>query len=147
MKTHQKPEKHEFNRLAFGINSSLFLAQFVPQFHAKRYKEQFPRAAEVILKSTYMDDNMDSVIDKQGVKLYTELSAKAGMQTHKWVSNSPQVLESIPTQCRASEISLNSQEALPDKILGILWCTREDFFIFKSQCGEKKKSVLTKEIY
>jgi len=39
----QKPERYEFNRLVFGINSSPFLAQFVSQFHAKRYKEEYPR--------------------------------------------------------------------------------------------------------
>ena len=65
------------------------------------------------------------------------------MQTHKWVSNSPKVLESVPTQRRASEISLDSQEASPVKTLGILWCAREDVFTFKSQCGEEE-SVFTK---
>jgi len=99
MNMKQKPDKYEFNRLVFGINSSPFLAQFVSQFHAKHYKKQYPRAAEVILKSTYMDDSMDFVIDEiQGIKLYTDLSelwAKAGMLTHKWVSNSSKVLESI----------------------------------------------------
>ena len=93
MNVKQKPE---FNCLVFGINSSPFLAQFVSQFHAKCYEKQYPRAAEVILKSTYMDDSMDSVIDEiQGIKLYTELWAKAGMLTHKWVSNSSKILESI----------------------------------------------------
>jgi len=95
MNMKQKPKRYEFNRLVFGINSLPFLAQFVSQFHAERYKEQYPRAAEVILKFTYMDDSMDSVIDDtQGVKLYTDLSglwAKAGMLTHKWVSNSSKV--------------------------------------------------------
>ena len=33
----QKPEEYEFNHLEFGINSSPFLAQFVSQFHAKRF--------------------------------------------------------------------------------------------------------------
>ena len=55
---------------------------------------------EVILKSTYMDDSMDSVIEEtEGVELYKELSElwqKAGMQTHKWLSNSLKVLENIP---------------------------------------------------
>jgi len=36
-----KPEKYELNCLAFEINSSPFLAQFVSQFHAKRYEEQY----------------------------------------------------------------------------------------------------------
>ena len=54
------------------------------------------------------------------------------MQTHKWVSNSPKVLESVPTQRRASEISLDSQEASQVKTSGILWCTREDVFTIKA---------------
>jgi len=48
MNMKQKPERYEFNRLVFGINSSPFLVQFVSQFHAECYKEQYPRAAEVI---------------------------------------------------------------------------------------------------
>ena len=48
----------------------------------KRIQEQ-----KSFLKSTYMDDNMDSVMDEtEGVELYKELSElwqKAGMQTHK----------------------------------------------------------------
>jgi len=142
MDVSRKPEKYEFNRLVFGINSSPFLAQFVSQFHAKQHEEQFPRAAEVILKSTYMDDSMDSVVDgAQGVKLYTDLSrlwAKAGMRTHKWVSNSSTVLQSIPPQHRASEMTLDSQETSPVKTLGILWCAVDDVFTFKSQCCEKE---------
>ena len=77
----QKPEEYEFNHLVFGVNSSPFLAQCVSQFHAKRYEQQDPRATEVILKSTYMDDSMDSVIDDaQGVKLFKDLSELWGQK-------------------------------------------------------------------
>ena len=70
MNTEQKPLEYEFNSLVFGINSSPFLAQFVSQHHATVHKQQYPRAAEVILKSTYMDDSIDSVIDEtEGVEL------------------------------------------------------------------------------
>ena len=73
MNTEQKPLEYEFNSLVFGINSSPFLAQFVSQHHATVHQQQYPRAAEVILKSTYMDDSMDSVIDEtEGVELYKE---------------------------------------------------------------------------
>ena len=45
---------YEFNCLVFGINSPPFLALFVSQYHIKRYEKQYPIAAEVILKSTYV---------------------------------------------------------------------------------------------
>ena len=75
MNIEQKPLEHEFNCLVFGINLSPFLAQFESQYHAKAHEKQYPRAAEVILKSTYMDDSMDSVKDDiEGVELYKQLS-------------------------------------------------------------------------
>ena len=76
----------------FGFNSSPFLAQLVSCHHARIYERVYPKAVETILQSTYMDDSMDSVLtDEQGVDLYEQLSelwSKAGMHTHKWLSNS-----------------------------------------------------------
>ena len=81
------PDECEFNRVVFGVNSSPFQAQFVAQTHAEKHKDEFPKAAETVLKSTYMDDSMDSVVDEsQGIKLYEELNqlwSKARMQAHK----------------------------------------------------------------
>ena len=58
------------------------------------FRQMHPRASETILKSTYMDDNMDSVLNEiKGINLYKELSElwkTAGMHTHKWLSNSQQ---------------------------------------------------------
>ena len=69
-------------------------------------------AAETVLKSTYMDDNMDSVADEsQGIKLYEELNqlwSKVGMQAHKWLSNSTKVFERIPAESRALEVHIAS---------------------------------------
>jgi len=51
------------------------------------FKHSRPRVSETILKSTYMDDSMDSVMSEaEGVKSYKELCElwfKAGMKTHK----------------------------------------------------------------
>ncbi|CAC5423297.1 unnamed protein product [Mytilus coruscus] len=83
MKTEQVPEEYEFNSVVFGVNSSPFQAQFVSRKHAEMMKDSYPRAAEAVLKSTYMDDSMDSVLnDQQGIELYNQLSQlweKAGM--------------------------------------------------------------------
>ena len=68
------PGVYEFTRLVFGINASPFLAQYVSQYHAMMFAQSHPRASETILKSTYMDDSMDSVLDEvEGIKLYKEL--------------------------------------------------------------------------
>ena len=141
MNIEQKPLEYEFNRLVFGVNSSPFLAQFVSQYHAKVHKKQYPRAAEVILKPTYMDDSMDSVNDEtEGVELYKQMSElwkKADMQTHKWLSNSLKVLENIPPQYRATEVNFDDKVS-PVKILGVLWHATDDVFTFKSYCVVEK---------
>ena len=73
----KKPGEYEFNRLVFGINTSPFLAQFVVWHPATMFKQMYPKAAETILKSTYMDDSMDSIINetekiKQKESVYTK---------------------------------------------------------------------------
>ena len=134
--TAKVPDVYEFNRVVFGVNCSPFLAQFVSQKNAKDHSDQFPRAAETVLKSTYMDDSMDSVSSvEEAVQLYHNLSylwGKAGMHARKWLSNSPEVLEQIPIEDRASQVDIQSQELPSIKTLGIVWIADEDVFTFKS---------------
>ena len=69
-----EPEEFEFNRVVFRVNSSPFQAQFVAQVNTKKHKDELPMAAETVLKSTYMDDSMDSVADdNQAWELYSQL--------------------------------------------------------------------------
>ncbi|KAJ8028619.1 hypothetical protein HOLleu_30913 [Holothuria leucospilota] len=88
----KKPQVYEFCRLAFGLNACPFIAQKVSQHNGEVNKQEFPQAAETVLKSTYMDDSMDSVENEEkGVELYNQLSelwARAGMKARKWLSNS-----------------------------------------------------------
>ena len=137
----RKPEEYEFNRVVFGINSSLFQAQFVSQTHAENHKDELPLAAETVSKSTYMDDNMDSVLDNsQGIELFKrldELWSRAKMHTCKWLSNSPQVLEEIPTEDRASEVVINKDPLPTVKTLGITWLPEENTFTFKANLPQE----------
>jgi len=83
------PDVNQFIILVFGVNSCPYQTQFVSQKHARENQEYYPKAAETILKSTYMDDNMDSSPSKEVcIKLYEELSAlrgSAGMHARKWL--------------------------------------------------------------
>ena len=124
---------YEFTHLVFGVNASPFLAQYASQFHAQLFQQSHQRAAETILKSAYMDDSMDSVTDEvEGIKLYKELSdlwKRAGMFTHKWLSNSSAVLKEIP-QDRVKELELDRNNLIAAKTLGVLWTATEDVFTF-----------------
>ena len=128
------PDVYEFERVVFGDASAPFRAQFVSQENARIHEEKFPLAAETVMKSTYMDDSLDSTRDNvSAVQLFHQLQGlwdKAGMKARKWLSNSPEVLTVIPQELRAFEIDLN-YNALPlTKTLGVLWSAQEDVFSF-----------------
>ena len=84
---------------------------------------------------------MDSVVDQsQGIKLCEELNqlwSKAGMQAHKWLSNSTKVLERIPVERRASEVHIASDGLPMVKTLGVTWLPEEDVFTFIANPPEK----------
>jgi hypothetical protein len=137
-----EPDVYQFNRLVFGVNASPYLAQFVSQYNAQRFAGEYPFAAETVMKSTYMDDSMDSVWnEKEGVELYHELAElwqKAGMCARKWLSNSPTVLEHIPKEYRAQEIDLSKSELPSVKTLGVLWKAGTDKFTFHYSAPDSK---------
>ena len=132
----QEPDIYEFDRLVFGANCSPFLAQFVSQENARRYKNEYSLAADTILNSTYMDDSMDSVMSsEQAIELYHQLSdvwGKAAMYARKWLSNSTTVLDEIPSQDRVKSVNLETGHFPLMKTLGVQWIASEDNFQFKS---------------
>ena len=111
------------------------------QHHARIFEDIYPRAAEKILQSTYMDDSMDSVINEsEGITLYKELSElwdKAGMHAHKRLSNSEVILQMISSQDRACQLELSDNNSPAIKTLGIMWLAKEDVFTFISKPVEE----------
>ena len=74
-------------------------AQCDTQENAHRFQDRYTLAADTVLKSTFMDDSIDSVEDEPTAetlhKELQELWKNAGMETRKWVSNSKQVMEAM----------------------------------------------------
>ncbi|XP_048247011.1 uncharacterized protein LOC124151440 [Haliotis rufescens] len=131
------PDVYEFNRLVFGNTASPFLAQFVSQENAKKHEAELPKAAETVMKSTYMDDSMDSVeTDDDGLDLYCQLKqlwSKASMHPRKWLSNSLKVLAHIPQSDHASKIDIREGSLPSVKALGLMWVPEDDIFRFKAE--------------
>ena len=126
----KEPDVYEFTRVVFGKNSAPMEAQFIAQENARRHEESYPLAAETVLKSTYMDDSIDSVeTDESGVELYHQLRAlwaKAGMYARKWVSNSEKVMAEIPIEDQAEQLTIADNKDLVVKTLGIEWDSKSD---------------------
>ena len=131
--TEDQPAVYQYNRVVFGINASQFLAQLVSQEHARRNQEEFPMAAETVLKSTYMDDSMDSTKSTElAIQLYHELTALwglAGMHVRKWISNNVEVLAEVPEEDRAKEVDIANGILPTTKTLGVKWRAEEDEFL------------------
>ena len=143
---HLEPKEYEFNRVVFGKNSAPLEAQYVAQENARQHQDTYPLAAETVLKSTYMDDSIDSVeCDEDGVQLYRELKelwGKASMKARKWVSNFPAVIAAIPEEDRAREITINDGQNPTIKTLGIAWNSQDD--VFTIQVTDSRRLHLTK---
>ena len=72
----REPEVYEFNRVVFGKNAAPMESQIVAQENARRHLEEFLKTAETVLKSTYLDDSVDSVeTDVEGIEWYQQLDA------------------------------------------------------------------------
>ena len=112
----------EFNGVVFGKNSAPMESQFVAKENARRNQDRYPLAAETVLKSTYIVDSIDSVEnDEERVELYRQLKAlweAANMHPRKWISISPEVMEKIPREERATEIVIDSGQDPMTKTLG-----------------------------
>ncbi len=145
--SNRDPEVYEFNRVVFGKNSAPMESQFVAQENARRHQETYPMAAETVLKSTYMDDSIDSVeTDEEGIELYQQLRDLwnlAGMQARKWISNSPAVNAATPEEERATELSITDNSTLAVKTLGLSWHSSDDVLTISSP-GHSSEVVLTK---
>ena len=149
----REPDVYEFSRVVFGKNSAPMEAQFVAQENVRRHQDVYPLAAETVLKSTYMDDSLDSVETVQdGIQLYKELDSLwgiAGMKARKWESNSLEVVAATPEADRATELPITVGQEPVVKTLGISWNSTEDTFTISAanispELPVTKRNVLRK---
>ncbi|GFS59313.1 uncharacterized protein TNCV_3724821 [Trichonephila clavipes] len=113
--------------------------------------EHYPLAASVTIRDIYMDDILTGSSDFQEFqKLQLELISlfkKAGMSLHKWCSNTPEILNSIPKEDQSWDFHCQSSDQKTIKTLGIIWSPQFDYFSFKTvvNCRESytKREVLS----
>ena len=124
------PDIFEFNRVVLGKNAAPMECQFVAQENARRHENLYPMAAETVLKSTYMDDFIDSVeTEEEGIELYRQLDALwslAGMQARKWIANSPKVIAATSEEDRATQLNVSDGQGPVIKALGLSWESKDD---------------------
>ena len=129
--------------VTFGMISSPFQAIDVVMKHADRVGEKLPLAAEEIRLQIYMDDVPGGAnhleVARQKILELWEFFQSASMMPHKFASNFPEILESIPTA--------NTNPKTLIKVLGVLWNTEQDLIMFNITLPERKEHFDTKRSF
>lgn len=122
----------------FGAVSSPGCANYGLKQLAKDHSHTYPSGSQFIARDFYVDDGIASVesVAKaiQLAKEARELCAKGKLRLHKFVSNNPAVLQSIPSTERATDIkakNLTFNDTALERALGIHWNIENDCFTFK----------------
>ena len=111
--------------------SSYAIKQTANEFQDKYDSE----IVSAILRNFYVDDLLQSVgSEDEGIHYASQLRsllAERGFNLTKWISNSRQIIESVPKEFRAKTIQnldLLKSELPVERALGIEWLTESDVF-------------------
>ncbi|KAK0130516.1 hypothetical protein N1851_035258 [Merluccius polli] len=127
----------------FGAASSPGCANYGMKYLASQHEREYPAAAEFIKKTFMLMMGLVSVESEdaaiQLVREAQSLCEKGKLHLHKFISNSREVLESIPESERAGgvhDVDLSLGELPMQTVLGVRWrCS--DNFSFKISLDEK----------
>ncbi|XP_072021165.1 uncharacterized protein [Amphiura filiformis] len=129
----------------FGATSSPAIANFALRRTAEAASSQYSQEViDTMLHNFYVDDCLRSVpTESEAVSLVKDLQEvcrSGGFRLTKWLSNSREVLKTVPPAERAKDIrSLDlSQDPLPpDRALGMKWKVESDTFGYSIDLQEK----------
>jgi len=130
---HVKVQEFELNTVTYGVGTAPYLALRVLKEIAVVYGQQYPLVQKALMYQTYMDDictGADSIKEAQTLQddLISILS-QFGLELKKWASNSPQLLEKIPSEDRAAgSLPFNIDQSPQVQILGMKWNPDVDTF-------------------
>lgn len=142
--TSSTPKEYRMRVHLFGATSSPGCANLALKKTADDNADCHENAAKFLKTNFYVDDGLVStgtVTEAVSlIKEAREMCAKGGFRLHKFVSNSKEVLESVPVIDRAKgvkELNLD-QDALPiERVLGVEWCVENDSFQFRIHLKDK----------
>ena len=140
----KQPRCYRMQVHLFGATSSPSCAAYALKRTADNNAHVFdPEVVSTVKKNFYVDDCLKSVpSEKVAVKLAQDLQSlmkMGGFRLTKWLSNSRNVLRSIPESERSpSVVSLNPCDDLPrDRALGINWDVNDDKIKFIVQVADR----------
>ncbi|XP_033228465.1 uncharacterized protein LOC117180194 [Belonocnema kinseyi] len=128
-------ETYSLTTVAYGLFSAPFLAFRCIQQLANDEGENYPKAAEVVHRGTYVDnvitgaDNFEEAISLQN-QLHQRFTA-GGFPFRKWMSSDSDLLEKIPHELRASSQLLTMEFKQSFYMLGLSWNPQQGVITFE----------------
>ena len=153
METWRQPTVYMHSKISFGRTDASYSAVEVLHTEAERRQDDLPEASKMVREATWTDDTLGSVADVETAirmrKEIQEIGEGASMEYRKWISNSKEVMQSVPKELRstASELSIEASEAdraATDLQLGIRWIPAKDVLHFS---GFARPDLLQKETF
>ena len=140
-----EPEEYQIMVHLFGATSSPSCANFGLQRTAEDNQQEFSKdAVDSVKNNFYVDDCLTSVpSENKAIVLVDELRqllSKGGFRLNKWISNSRNVIKSIPMSERAGSVKDLLLDQLPIKrALGVRWNVESDTFGFKISMKDRPR--------
>jgi len=153
-----------FTWQVFGLRPSPAILGAVLSNHIKRYCSDEPSLADQLNHSFYVDDLITGALDepttlKFCIQLSRQVMTAAGMNLHKWNSNSLELLKKLNNVNQAPEmlvptsrnyiqtpsVSILKPQDPASRILGEAWNSSMDAFYFDfTELGHCKPTEVTK---
>lgn len=143
-----EPDINVMDVVIFGASCSPCLAQFVKNMNALEHLQQYPAAADAVIRKHYVDDYFDSVDTEdeaiERAKDVRTVHAQAGFEIRNWMSNSPKVLAELDSSYESKEAkSLDRNNTDSEKVLGVMWRSDLDSFVFSTEIREDLRQYVT----
>ena len=123
---------YRMKRLTFGVSASPYLATQILRQAAIDDDDQHSQAVNVIRETFCVDDCLTGANTiEEAIHLQrdlVELLKKAGITLRKWITNSPEILATIPEELtdKSKEDVVITDPSEHNKALGIHWDTNND---------------------
>ncbi|KAL0892289.1 hypothetical protein ABMA27_015463 [Loxostege sticticalis] len=127
----------QLQTVTYGLKSSSFLATRCLLELVKRFRDDYPLAADALLYHTYVDDvnliNNDVNELLEAKNQLINLLNKGGFELHKWCTNNQQLLNDIPSDCQSKGfVHFTDDKNSVVKTLGIKCDLESDTLIISS---------------
>uniref|UniRef100_A0A0A9Z275 Integrase catalytic domain-containing protein n=1 Tax=Lygus hesperus TaxID=30085 RepID=A0A0A9Z275_LYGHE len=127
-------ERFELNTVIYGLVCAPYQAQRVLKQLTIDHGDEFPLAAQALLRDSYVDDILTGASSlPEALALQDQLIQllkHGGFQLSKWSSNSTKLLKSLASAPTEEPVDLSSSEDQWVKILGLQWDPKSDCFSF-----------------